>query len=95
MQVKLFTVYDSKAEAYFPPWIAPTIKAALRAFSDQVNKSGTPVNSHPEDYALFCIGEFDDNSGIVKSISPHMPLGKAIELVDRESILPTQLVKSA
>lgn len=75
---KCFAVYDSKAEAYLTPFFMPSTGAAVRAFTDLVNDRNTTVSRHPEDYNLFQIGEYDDASGSVSSVTK-ISLGCAIE----------------
>jgi len=79
---QLFTVYDSAAKAYLTPFTAPTIESALRSFREVVNKDGHQFNRFPEDYALFHVGEFDQQTGMFSSMSPHS-LGVAITFVNR------------
>lgn len=55
----IFSVYDSKTEAYLDPFFAPTVASALRSFTSVVNREGHPFNQHPADYTLFKIGEWD------------------------------------
>lgn len=78
---QIFTVYDSKAQAYLQPFYAPTKGAAIRVFSDICNDGTHPFNRHPEDYTLFALGEFDDNNGKLLSLTTPAPIGKAIEFV--------------
>lgn len=63
MKLLLCSVYDSKVSAYAPPFPAKTRGEAIRIFSDAVRDPSTLLSKHPEDYRLFLLGEFDDNSG--------------------------------
>lgn len=81
MILKVYAVYDSKTEAYFPPFYDVTNAAALRNFEDKINTPNHPWCKHPEDFSLFCIGTFDDNNGVITGVSPHVTLGTAIEYV--------------
>ena len=62
---QMFTVYDSKAETYTPPYFDHSQGRALRTFADCCNDPGHQFGKHPEDYTLFNCGEFDDNSGTI------------------------------
>jgi len=79
MIVKMFTVYDSKAELYLPPFYNQTTGQAVRAFGDTCNQKDHPFNKHPEDYTLFELGTFDDNTAIIVSNDAKTSLGTAIE----------------
>lgn len=59
MTQHVFTIYDSKAEAYLSPFTANTVGLAERMFSDMVNQPGHTFNLHPEDYTLYRIGTYD------------------------------------
>lgn len=59
------TIYDSKAEAYLVPFTMRSEAEAVRAFGDHASQAGTPVNQHPEDYFLYKVGSFDQNTGVI------------------------------
>lgn len=79
MVSKVYTVYDSKVEAYLPPFMAQTKGHAVRMFSDEVNNEQSALHRHPEDYTLFEIGEFDDAKGVYSMHEAKQPLGTALE----------------
>lgn len=62
MRVKMFAVFDNKADLYMTPFFFPANGQAIRAFSDLANDSNTVVGRHPEDYKLVVLGEFDDGN---------------------------------
>ena len=50
------------------PFYSPRNESALRQFSDAVNDDRNHENQwakHPEDFSLFCLGEYDDNTGVI------------------------------
>lgn len=59
--MKMFRIYDSKAEAYHTPFNAPTIAAAIRIFADACNEEGSQFHKHAEDYTLFVVGGWEDD----------------------------------
>ncbi len=69
MKLRVFSVFDVKAGAYLPPFFMPEQGQAIRVFSDAINGSEA-FAKHPEDYSLFLIGDFDDNSGEISPCSP-------------------------
>ncbi|AXL15275.1 nonstructural protein [Microviridae sp.] len=94
MEIKLmkhyiFSIYDSKAEAYLPPFFLHQMAMARRAFHDAVNNPESQINKHPADYTLFQIGTFDDDDGIIES-TPPQTMGNGIEFVDNTTS-PAQL----
>lgn len=81
MLLKVYSVYDSKAEVYMQPFFMQSRGAALRAFGDAVNDSGHMFAKHAGDYTLFEIGEFHDDSALIVSYSAPINLGVAVEFL--------------
>lgn len=77
MIIRLYTIFDSKTEAYLRPFYGMTNGEAERTFSDTVNDPGSMFNKHPSDFTLFEIGSYDDSNGLVEAIPPHS-LGNAL-----------------
>ena len=91
MKLKVFSVYDSKAEAYLPPFFLPQSAMAIRTFSDCANSMDHQFGRHPEDYTLFLLGEWDDGTASFEPELPHKKaLSTALELV-QAPIDPDQL----
>lgn len=63
MKLKLFAIYDRALTAYMQPFGAQSAGAAIRAFGDGVNDPAHVMNKHPEDYELWYLGDFDDQTG--------------------------------
>lgn len=74
----MFSIYDSKMEAYGTPFFMPKQQMAIRAFSDIARDEKTNVNKHREDFTLFEIGEYDDSNAVVVSCTPPINLGHAV-----------------
>lgn len=70
MKIGVYAVRDAKTEAFSAPLFFITPAVAVRAFGDECNNSESPWHRHPEDYALFLLGTFDDNSGLIESQQP-------------------------
>ncbi len=81
MILKMFSVYDSKAEAYTPPFYEKTMGLAVRAFQETCNLADHPFNKYPEDYTLFSVGDFDDQNAKIELYATPVPVGKAIEFI--------------
>lgn len=82
--MKLFSVYDTAAEAYQKPFPHDSIGAAVRDFATAANDPQTYLSKHPSDYILFHIADFDQITG---EITPCIPkaYGKALEYVTHNS----------
>jgi len=59
----LCAVHDAALDSYLSLFTAPTVGGARRSFGDEVGKSDSPLHAHPEHYALYSFGTFDDESG--------------------------------
>lgn len=59
----MFAVKDSAIDAFNRPFCAHTTATAIRSFTDEVNRQGSEMNSHPEDYSLHDLGTWDDGNG--------------------------------
>lgn len=79
MILKMFTVYDSKVEAYLSPFFMRSTGEAIRAFIESCNDPKTKFWAHPSDYTLFCIGSFDDLNCLLNPTATPESLGCAIE----------------
>lgn len=84
MILKIFTVYDSKAEAFLQPFMFNSAGQALRAFVDSVNDSNHQFARHPEDFTLFELGTYDDNGAKFDLLDSPKSLGLALEFVSKE-----------
>lgn len=66
MKYVLFAVRDQKSDSYTAPFHAPTRGIALRSWSDQLNdpkNADSDQARHPEDFSLWFLAEYDDNTG--------------------------------
>lgn len=72
MILKVFGIYDSKVNAYLPPFMMKTIGEAERALISHCNDSQHNFCKHAEDFTLFELGEWDDSTAKYKLHSaPH------------------------
>lgn len=80
----LFTVIDTKAQAALPPFTMRSEGEAIRAFGDSVNKAGTTLHDHPEDFVLCGIGEFDQLTGLIKAYDVRKSLAVGTDFTKTE-----------
>lgn len=83
METKLFSVRDSKAEIFHPPFHKKTHAEALRDFQSIVNTKdeNNNINKYPEDYDLYYVGNYDDQTGKIDSLATPQHVEKAISLI--------------
>lgn len=84
MEMRQYTIFDSKAEIYLQPFCFSTHGASLRAFKETVNDGQSNISKHPADYTLFYIGIWDDNTGEQKP-ETHINLGNGLEQVEQNT----------
>ena len=77
---QVFTVYDSKVEAFNTPFYFRTKGEAIRAFASTVNDSSSSLSAHPEDYTLFEIGSYDDSNASLDLHSAPVSVVTAVEV---------------
>ena len=63
MKLVMCAVRDSAVDAFMRPFFVPSTGMAVRSFTDEVNRQDGEMNKHREDYALFELGSFDEESG--------------------------------
>jgi hypothetical protein len=63
MKQQAFSIYDKASGTYANPIFAPTKGVAIRSFTDEANNTQSMLNKHPEDYFLYYMGEFDQETG--------------------------------
>lgn len=58
--MKLFSVHDSKAEAYLQPIYFKSTGEAIRAFQTTCNDEKSQFNQYPSDFTLVELGSWDE-----------------------------------
>lgn len=71
MILKIFGVYDSKIGTWMQPSMFQHAGQALRAWVELANDPNSMVSKHPQDFAFFELGTFDDEKGVLESL--HTP----------------------
>lgn len=79
----IYSIHDIKAESYVQPFLAPNDALALRMLQNACNDANTDFFKFAEDYSLWRVGKFDQNSGTIEAEKPNC-LAKAFDLVQRE-----------
>ena len=73
----MFSVFDTKLAAFGTPFYMPKENVAIRTFNDLTNDPKSSIYKHPEDYTLYLLGNFNDETGLVESQKPHPMLNAA------------------
>jgi hypothetical protein len=78
--LEMYSVSDIKGKLYMQPFLARTRGEAIRSFTEAIKDKNTMISKYPEDYNLYKIGLFNQNTGILKGIE-HESLGKASDFI--------------
>ena len=68
MILKIFSVFDTAVGAYASPMFLHSRAQAVRAFTDAIADPSTNICKHPQDFTLFYLGEYDDQTGYFTSL---------------------------
>ena len=82
MIVKVFSIHDVKASTFGQPFFAVNKGIAVRMFADLVGDKQSMVSKHPDDFKLYLLGDFDDNSGGLSPLAQPEFLHSASEFVN-------------
>lgn len=62
MKQNVYTIKDAKSGTFATPFFSINDATATRSFQQAANDQNTTINQFPEDYALYKLGEFNDES---------------------------------
>lgn len=84
--LRLYSIYDSKAEQFSPPQVYHNDMLALRAFEGIVNDDKMLIKKYPEDFSIYYLGNIGDSDGrynIESSDETRVPVlvGRAVDYV--------------
>lgn len=78
-KLQVFEIYDLKGLYYDRPFFMKSKGDALREWQTVANDESTKMGKFPEDFCLYHIGEFDEQTGKIDQFKNHVSLGKAAE----------------
>lgn len=84
MNLVICAVRDSAVNAFIRPFYVPAVGAAIRGFSDEVNRKDSEMHKHPEDYELFELGVFDEDTGRFSQLSEPRALARGKDVFVKE-----------
>lgn len=70
MLIKVCAIYDRKTRCYERQFFIRFLEEALREWELLLTKKETKYGSNPEDFEMYLIGEFDDESGELIPMKP-------------------------
>jgi long-subunit fatty acid transport protein len=85
MKLNVYSIYDSGIEAYAQPFLMQTDGQAIRAFQDNVNDEKSTIYNHADQFTLFKIAEYDDQTGKMENIE-NKSLGVGLQYKNTDTI---------
>jgi len=79
MILGIYGIRDAKTEAFSQPMFFVTKGVAIRAFADECENTQSNLNKHPEDFALFHLGSYNDNTGEFVSLPQPVQIALAMD----------------
>ena len=86
MELRIYAIYDTKAAAFNTPFTAHTDELAIRSAKDVAADTNTVYGRHPEDFVLYHVGIFNDQTGEVAGITPALHVAAFVELVEQRPL---------
>jgi hypothetical protein len=81
MKLKIFSIFDTAAQAYNSPFFMHNKAMAIRVFDGNVNTTEeNNIAKYPEQFSLFELGEFDDSNGSIQLNDQPTLVCSALEL---------------
>lgn len=77
--MKMYSIHDSKAEAYLPPIFMRTAGEAIRTFEQTCKDPNSQFSKFPADFTLVELGEFDELSAHIATHDKPRILANASE----------------
>lgn len=84
MILKAYSIRDQKGEIFHPPFYKKTHGEAERDFTTLCSDDKSTVAMFPEDFDLYHVGEFDDNTGHFKALDTPQHIIKAVQVLNRQ-----------
>lgn len=81
--MKMFSIHDSKTEAYLPPLFMNSKGEAIRAFDQACQEKDSNFYKYPHDFTLVELGEWDQLSAVFKPLPSPVILHNASEFVNK------------
>lgn len=67
MESNIYSLFDRKMQKYGLPFNAPNDDIAKRMLISTINAGGTTISDFPEDFSLFKLGKYNDDTGELKT----------------------------
>jgi hypothetical protein len=92
MKLRVYSIYDEKAQAYLEPVYFNHVGEVVRMFTSVVNNPKSNISLYPEDYTLYQLGEYDNVAGVFNNLKAPLFVARATDLkkVDNQMEMPLE-----
>ena len=80
---KIYAIKDQAIEAFSQPFFVQAQGQAVRMFMDESKNEQSQINRHPEDFELWYIGEFDEQTGQITAAANVERVARAIDFTNK------------
>lgn len=91
MMLKMFSLLDTKAGFFHTPFFFAHVGQAVRACVDLGSDLSTQVGRHPADYALYFLGDWDDQTAAFHPANPEN-LGLVVSMLPQQATRQPELI---
>lgn len=84
MTQKIYSIRDAKAEYFTQPFFKKTHGEAERDFTMLCKDEKSQIHAFPEDYDLYYIGEYDDQTGKMTPLDTPQHIIKAVQISSKQ-----------
>jgi hypothetical protein len=84
MKYAVCAVKDRAVDAFNRPLYVPTVGVAIRSFTDELNRKDSELAAHPEDYDLYELGQWDDQTAQFTPLEVPRVITRAQDLATKE-----------
>lgn len=68
--LKIYAIRDTKINAYARPFFLQNESILERSIQDALSDPEQTITKHPEDFAVFHLGEYEEETGKITAIPP-------------------------
>jgi len=84
---QVFAIFDSKVQVFSPPQFARTTGEMVRTVCDTLASGESMLSRHPEDFALYDLGQYDDATAAFE-LKPPASLGLLVQYMPQPKGMP-------
>lgn len=85
MKLNIYAIMDNKMSAFMTPFFSHNDQTAQRSLKIAVTTEGSPMSAAPEDFDLYKIGVFCDESGLIEPDPTPVFVVRAAHLKEKSS----------